>query len=65
MGHRKGSPERDVHSNTSLPKKDRNITNKQPNAKRTGRTTRDKAQNEQKEGNNLAQTRIRIKQHRD
>ena len=27
MGHSKGSPERDVHSNTSLPKKDRNISN--------------------------------------
>ena len=31
MGHRKGSPEREVHSNTGLPKKDRNISNKQPN----------------------------------
>ena len=26
-----GSPEREVHSNTSLPKKDRNISNRQPN----------------------------------
>ena len=31
MGHSKGSPEREVHSNTGLPKKDRNISNKQPN----------------------------------
>ena len=29
MGHSKGSPEREVHSNTGLPKKNRN--NKQPN----------------------------------
>ena len=29
MGHSKGSPEREVHSNTGLPKKDRNISNKQ------------------------------------
>ena len=31
MGHSKGSPEREVHSNTGLPKKNRNISNKQPN----------------------------------
>ena len=31
MGHSKGSPEREVHSNTGLPKKDRNTSNKQPN----------------------------------
>ena len=31
MGHSKGSPEREVHSNTGLSKKDRNISNKQPN----------------------------------
>ena len=31
MGHSKGSPEREVHSHTGLPKKDRNISNKQPN----------------------------------
>ena len=31
MGHSEGSPEREVHSNTGLPKKDRNISNKQPN----------------------------------
>ena len=29
MGHSKGSPEREVHSNTGLPKKDINISNKQ------------------------------------
>ena len=30
-GHSKGSSEREVHSNTGLPKKDRNTSNKQPN----------------------------------
>ena len=30
MGHCKGSPEREVHSTTDLPKKNRNISNKQP-----------------------------------
>ena len=27
MGHSKGSPEREVHSDTGLPKKDREISN--------------------------------------
>ena len=31
MGHSEGSSEREVHSNTGLPKRDRNISNKQPN----------------------------------
>ena len=31
MGHSKGSPEREVDSDTGLPKKNRNISNKQPN----------------------------------
>ena len=31
MGHNKDSPEREVHSDTGLPKKDRHISNKQPN----------------------------------
>ena len=30
MAHNKCSPEREVHSNTGLPKKNRNISNKQP-----------------------------------
>ena len=30
MGHSEGRPESKVHSNTDLPKKDRNISNKQP-----------------------------------
>ena len=29
MGHSESSPEREDHSNTGLPKKDRNILNKQ------------------------------------
>ena len=35
MGHRKGSPEREVHSDTGLLKEDRKISNKQPNSKST------------------------------
>ena len=31
MGHSKGSPEKEVDSDTGLPKKNRNISNKQPN----------------------------------
>ena len=31
MGHSEGSPEREVHSDTGLPKKNRNTSNKQPN----------------------------------
>ena len=58
-GHSEGSPEREVHSNAGLPKKDRNICNKQPNltSTRTGVTTINKAQIEQKEGHNQDQTR--------
>ena len=41
MGHSEGSLEREVHSNTRTLKKDRNISNKQPNttSTRTGGTT--------------------------
>ena len=48
MGHSEGSSEREVHSNTGLPKKDRNSSNKQPNptSTRTGETTTNKAQSE-------------------
>ena len=46
MGPREGSPEREVHSDTDLPKKDRNISNKQPNPTsiRIGGTTTNKSQ---------------------
>ena len=43
MGDSKGSPEREVHSNTDLPKKERNISHKQPNVTPTrirGTTTK-------------------------
>ena len=65
MGHSKGSPEREIHSYTGLPKNDRNILNKQPNPTPTrtwGRTTKT-AQSKQKEGNNQDQSRV--KWHRD
>ena len=41
MEYKVSSPERGVHSDTGLPKKDRNISNKQPNPipTRTGGTT--------------------------
>ena len=32
MGQSQSSPEREVHIDTGLPKKDRNISNKQPNS---------------------------------
>ena len=46
MGHSVGSPEREVHSDTGLPKKVRNISNKQPTPTptRTGVTTTKTAQ---------------------
>ena len=48
MGHSEGSPEREVHSDTGLTKKDGNISDKQPNPTptRTGGTTTNKAQSE-------------------
>ena len=60
MGHIESSLVRDIHSNTGLPKKDRNISNKQPNPTptRTGGTTTKTAQSKQKEGNNQDQCRI-------
>ena len=61
MGHSKGSPEREVHSDTGLPKKYRNISNKQPNPMhtRTRGTTTMTAQNKYKEGNNQDQSRVK------
>ena len=61
MGHSKGSPEREVHSNTGLPKKNRNISNKQLNTTptRTRGTTTKTDQSKQKEGNNNDQSRTR------
>ena len=61
MGHREGSPERKVHSDTGLPKKNRNISNKQPTptSTRTGGTTKKTAHTKQKEGNNQDRRRIK------
>ena len=52
MAHGKGSPEREVHSDTGLPKKNRNISNKQPNntPTRTRGSTTKTTQVEQVEG---------------
>ena len=60
MGHSKGSPEREVHSATDLPKKNRNISKKQPNPTptRTGGTTTKTTQSQYKEGNNQDQSRV-------
>ena len=61
MGHRKGSHEREVHSDTDPPKKNRNISNKQPNPipTRTQGTTTKTTQSKYKEGNNQDQSRIK------
>ena len=65
MGHSNGSPEREIHSNIGLPKKDRNISNKQPNPTSiiTRGTTTNKARSKWREGNN--QDHSRNKWHRD
>ena len=61
MGQSKGSPEREVYSDTGLPKKDRNISNKQPNSTptRTPGPTTKTTQSKYKEGNNQDQSRIK------
>ena len=63
MGHHEGSTEREAHSDTGLPKKDRNISNKQtnPTPARNQRATTKTAQSKQKEGNNQDQSRIKLK----
>ena len=65
MGHSKGSAEREVHSNSSLPKEHRKISNKQPNptSRRTTGTITTKAQTEKKEENNQDQSRIKWHRH--
>ena len=52
---------RGVHSNTGLPYKDRNNSNKQrnPTPRRTGGTTTETAESKQKEGNNQDQSRVK------
>ena len=62
MRYSEGSFERQVHSNTGLPKEDRNISNKQPNSMptRTQGTTTKTAQSKQKAGNNQDQIRVKL-----
>ena len=57
----KGSPEREVHSDTVLPKKNTNISNKQSKhtATRTRGTATKTNQIRYKEGNNQDQSRIK------
>ena len=61
MANSKGSPEREVYSDTGLPKKNRNSSNKQPNLipTRTGGKTKKTSQSKQKEGNEQDQSRIK------
>ena len=61
MGNSKGSPEREVHRNTGLTKKNRNISSKQPNRTptRTRGTTTKTTHSKYKEGNNQDQSRIK------
>ena len=60
-GNSKGSPEMEVHSNTGLHKKNRNISNKQPNPTptRTRGTTTKTTHSKYKEGKNYDQSRIK------
>ena len=51
MGHKEGSPEKEVQSDTGLPKTDRNISNKQPNPTSTKKLRNNNKQSpEQVEG---------------
>ena len=75
MGHSKGSPEK-VHSDTGLPKKNTNISNKQPNptlkrtcgttTKATQRSTRKEITKIREELNDIENTRtiLRINESR-
>ena len=61
MGHSEGSPEREVHSNTGLPKKiEKNqINNITLHVQELEEQKTNKAQSENKEGNNQDQSRIK------
>ena len=61
MGYSEGNPKREVCSDTGLPKKNRNISNRQlnPTPTRTGGTKTKTAQSKEKEGNNQDQSRIK------
>ena len=60
-GYSEGSTEREVHSDTGLPKEDRNISNERlnPMLTRTLGTTTKTAQIKKKEENNKYQSRIK------
>ena len=61
MGHSEGSPGREVHSDTGLPKKIETFQIKKPNLMptRTRGTTTKTTQSKYKEGNNQDQSRIK------
>ena len=61
MGHSKGSPEREAHNDTGLPKKNRNSKNKQPNPTptRTQRTKTKTTQSKYKEVRRQNESRIK------
>ena len=63
MGQREGRHEKEVHSDTGLSKKNRNISNKQPNPTptRTWGTTTKTTHSKYKEGNNQDQSKIKWK----
>ena len=65
IGHSKSSPKREVYRDTGLPQKIRKISNKQPNvtSKAIRKRRMNKAQSQQKEGNNEDQrgNKIEIK----
>ena len=57
MGQSEGSPEREVHTNTGLPKKNRNISNTQPN--RTPKKLEEQQQRQWRAGGRKEITKIR------
>ena len=60
MGHSKGSPEREVNSNTGLPKQNRSISNKANTSILTRNSGTEKTtQSKYKEGNNENQSTIK------
>ena len=63
MRYSEGSPEREVHNDTGLPKKDRNISNKQPKptSTRTGGTTSTKTKTKPRVNRRKERTKIREK----
>ena len=61
MGHNKGTPEREVYSNTGLPTRDKTfqINNLTLHLQEFKKTKTKTLQSKQKEGNNQDQTRIK------